>query len=93
MSSMQQPRFRAIRRKIKAIHQKVDAYPFVLKLFVALSFIIYGVFAFITPFTPASWLALIGLELLGIRSISHFYLKEDEEAEPEERMEKRAKQQ
>lgn len=90
---MQQPRFKAIRRKIKAIHQKVDAYPFVLKLFVALSFIIYGIFAFITPFTPASWLALIGLELLGIRSISRFYLTEDEETKSEDCVKKGAKQQ
>ena len=29
--------------------------------------IILGVFAALTPFTPGSWLAFIGLEILGIR--------------------------
>lgn len=28
--------------------------------------VILGLFALITPFTPGSWLALIGLELLGL---------------------------
>lgn len=28
---------------------------------------ILGVLALLTPFTPGSWLALIGLELLGLR--------------------------
>lgn len=27
--------------------------------------LLFGLFAFVTPFTPGSWLALIGLELLG----------------------------
>jgi hypothetical protein len=29
--------------------------------------ILIGVFALLTPLTPGSWLALIGLEILGIR--------------------------
>jgi hypothetical protein len=29
--------------------------------------IILGVFAALTPFSPGSWLALIGLEILGLR--------------------------
>jgi hypothetical protein len=34
---------------------------------VGVLFIIIGLAALLTPFTPGSWLALIGLELLGIR--------------------------
>jgi len=30
---------------------------------------ILGVLALLTPFTPGSWLALIGLELLGLRLV------------------------
>jgi membrane protein implicated in regulation of membrane protease activity len=30
-------------------------------------FVLVGIFALVTPLTPGSWLALIGLELLGIR--------------------------
>jgi hypothetical protein len=29
--------------------------------------IVVGLAAFVTPLTPGSWLALIGLELLGVR--------------------------
>jgi len=32
-------------------------------------FIILGLVALLTPFTPGSWLVLIGLELLGIRML------------------------
>lgn len=85
---MAQQKFVALRKSMQALHNKVDSYPLFLKVFVALSFIIYGVFAFITPFTPASWLALIGLELLGIRTISRYYLTEDEEEESHESMKK-----
>ncbi len=31
---------------------------------IAILMIVWGVFALITPFTPASWLALIGLSIL-----------------------------
>ncbi len=30
---------------------------------------ILGILALLTPFTPGSWLALIGLEILGIRLV------------------------
>jgi len=30
-------------------------------------FVVLGFFALVTPFTPGSWLAFIGLELLGAR--------------------------
>jgi len=31
--------------------------------------IVLGVLALLTPFTPGSWLALIGLEILGVRLV------------------------
>ena len=39
----------------------------VLRIILGIVLIILGVVAFVTPFTPGSWLALIGLELLGLR--------------------------
>jgi len=39
----------------------------VLRIILAILLIIVGLLALITPLTPGSWLALIGLEILGIR--------------------------
>ncbi|MHC4207487.1 MAG: hypothetical protein ACYSTT_22760 [Planctomycetota bacterium] len=39
----------------------------VLKIVLGILLILIGVFALLTPLTPGSWLALIGLEILGIR--------------------------
>ena len=39
----------------------------IIKKVIGVILIIYGIFALLTPFTPGSWLALIGMELLGIR--------------------------
>ena len=39
----------------------------ILKVFLGVILILIGVFALLTPLTPGSWLALIGLELLGLR--------------------------
>jgi drug/metabolite transporter (DMT)-like permease len=39
----------------------------VLKIILGIFLIFIGVFALLTPLTPGSWLALIGLELLGLR--------------------------
>ena len=39
----------------------------VLKIVLGVLLILIGVFALLTPLTPGSWLALIGLEILGIR--------------------------
>jgi hypothetical protein len=39
----------------------------VIKKVIGIILIIVGLVALFTPFTPGSWLALIGLELLGIR--------------------------
>jgi drug/metabolite transporter (DMT)-like permease len=38
-----------------------------LKIILGIFLIIIGVLALLTPLTPGSWLALIGLELLGLR--------------------------
>jgi len=39
----------------------------VLRIILAIFLIVVGLLALITPLTPGSWLALIGLEILGIR--------------------------
>lgn len=41
----------------------------VLKKILGVLLILIGVLALITPLTPGSWLALIGLELLGLRTL------------------------
>jgi uncharacterized protein YqgC (DUF456 family) len=39
----------------------------ILRVILGVILIIIGVMALITPFTPGSWLAVIGLELVGLR--------------------------
>ena len=41
-----------------------------LKKVIGVILILIGLAALLTPFTPGSWLALIGLELLGVRLLS-----------------------
>jgi hypothetical protein len=41
----------------------------IIKKVVGVILIIYGIFALLTPFTPGSWLAIIGMELLGIHLV------------------------
>jgi len=38
-------------------------------------FIVYGVFALVTPFTPGSWLIFVGAEILGIEFLYAHNLK------------------
>jgi drug/metabolite transporter (DMT)-like permease len=38
-----------------------------LKIILGIFLVLVGVLALLTPLTPGSWLALIGLELLGLR--------------------------
>ena len=38
-----------------------------LKIVLGIVLIVLGVLALLTPLTPGSWLALIGLEILGLR--------------------------
>jgi len=37
------------------------------KIILGVLLVLVGVFALLTPLTPGSWLALIGLEILGLR--------------------------
>ncbi|MGA2172814.1 MAG: hypothetical protein ABSG82_07375 [Sedimentisphaerales bacterium] len=39
----------------------------IIKKAIGVILILYGIFALLTPLTPGSWLAIIGLELVGIR--------------------------
>ncbi|MFA5986265.1 MAG: hypothetical protein WC819_02870 [Parcubacteria group bacterium] len=40
-----------------------------LKMIVGVALIVVGFVALVTPLTPGSWLAIIGLELLGLRIV------------------------
>jgi hypothetical protein len=40
-----------------------------IRIIIGVVLIILGLVALLTPFTPGSWLALIGLEYLGLRVI------------------------
>jgi hypothetical protein len=37
----------------------------ILKKIIGVIFIVWGVIALVTPFTPGSWLGIIGLQMLG----------------------------
>ncbi|MGA1979105.1 MAG: hypothetical protein ABSG99_00860 [Sedimentisphaerales bacterium] len=37
----------------------------ILKKTIGVIFIVWGLIALVTPFTPGSWLAIIGLQMLG----------------------------
>ncbi|MGA2070088.1 MAG: hypothetical protein ABSG97_01960 [Sedimentisphaerales bacterium] len=61
----------------------------IIKKVIGVILIIYGIFALLTPFTPGSWLALIGLELVGIRQfIFRKFLNDKQRAVAEAFMEK-----
>jgi len=40
-----------------------------LRIALGIVLMVLGVLALLTPFTPGSWLALIGLEILGLRLV------------------------
>ena len=54
-----------MREKIKKIWRENQK----LRKCVGVILILIGLTALLTPFTPGSWLALIGLELFGIRLV------------------------
>jgi hypothetical protein len=61
----------------------------IIKKIIGVILIIYGIFALLTPFTPGSWLALIGLELLGIRQfVFRKFLNDKQRAAAEKFMER-----
>jgi len=41
----------------------------IVRIVLGVVLMILGVLALLTPFTPGSWLALIGLELVGLRLV------------------------
>lgn len=51
---------------LKIIKEYIHNRPKIKKV-VGVILILFGFAAFFTPFTPGSWLAIIGLELLGVR--------------------------
>ena len=61
----------------------------VIKKVIGVILILYGIFALLTPLTPGSWLALIGLELVGLRQfVFRKFLNDKQRAVAEEYMEK-----
>ena len=42
---------------------------------IGISLLCIGIAALLTPFTPGAWLALIGLEMLGVRHFAETYSK------------------
>jgi hypothetical protein len=61
----------------------------IIKKVIGVILIIVGLIALLTPFTPGSWLALIGLELLGIRKwVFRKCLNDKQRAAAEKFMEK-----
>jgi hypothetical protein len=48
-------------------HNKIKDMRKGLRIILGITLIILGVLAALTPFSPGSWLALIGLEILGLR--------------------------
>lgn len=61
----------------------------IIKKVIGVILIIIGLIALFTPLTPGSWLALIGLELLGIRQfIFRRFLTEKQRVAAEAFMEK-----
>ena len=51
---------------LKTIKEYIHNRPRIKKT-VGVILILIGLVAFFTPFTPGSWLAIIGIELLGVR--------------------------
>jgi len=51
---------------IRKIKEYLDRNP-KIKRTIGIILIVAGLAALVTPFTPGSWLAVIGLELIGIR--------------------------
>jgi hypothetical protein len=57
----------------------------ILRYTVGVILVLVGLFALVTPLTPGSWLALIGLELLGLRILLRDKLLAWAQARPDSR--------
>lgn len=61
--------FHHMMQKIVAkVKNFIHAHP-TIKVIVGVVLIVVGLVALVTPLTPGSWLAIIGLELLGLRIV------------------------
>lgn len=58
----------------------------VLKIVVGVLLLLLGLAALFTPFTPGSWLALVGLEFLGLRVLLRDWLCTRARAKPQSRL-------
>ena len=61
-------------RLLEIVKKHIDDKP-KIKRWVGIILIFIGLAALITPLTPGSWLAIIGLELLGVRILFFDKLK------------------
>ena len=59
---------------LKSIKEYIRNRPRIKKV-IGVILILVGLAAFVTPFTPGSWLVFIGLELLGLRILLSDKLK------------------
>ena len=55
--------------KIEKLIERLRAMNPRLRALIGILFIALGLLALVTPLTPGSWLAIIGLELIGVRFI------------------------
>lgn len=60
----------------------------VFRIVLGIVLILIGLFALVTPFTPGSWLALVGLELVGLRVLLRRRVCAWAAAKPESRIRK-----
>ncbi|MCR4328486.1 MAG: hypothetical protein NUV53_03125 [Patescibacteria group bacterium] len=59
-----------MRHHLQKFHDRIsEKYPR-FKFAIGIFFILFGLLALVTPLTPGSWLALVGLELIGIRVLT-----------------------
>ena len=57
----------------------------VLRIVVGIFLLLLGLAALLTPFTPGSWLALVGLEFLGLRVLLRNWVCARARAKPQSR--------
>lgn len=66
-------------RAFTALKKHMESRPKTRKV-IGISLVCIGVIALLTPFTPGAWLALIGLEMLGIRHFVETYRERSRKA-------------
>ncbi len=62
----------------------------VLRIVIGVVLLILGLAALLTPLTPGSWLALVGLEFLGLRVLLRDWVCARARAKPESRLRRAA---